>query len=121
MRVVPRKPWGMLGCVLVAALLAAAPAGAAVPFVEITSAGPLTGVAVGNELSCQVGHAGDTRSELFPPASKPGDCGTFVFTGGTLYAPNNAQHDSSAARFAGISTPFTPVSQSQVSGSGTDR
>ena len=90
------------------------------PFVEITSAGPLTGVAIGNELSCQVGHAGDARSELYPPSTKPGDCGTFVFTGGTLFAPALPLHGSSAASAIGVNTAFTPVSQSPVSGEGTD-
>jgi hypothetical protein len=110
-----------LACGVLVVAFGAVPASAAVPFVEITSAGPLTSVAIGNELGCQVGHAGDARAELFPSAAKPGDCGTFVFTGGTLYAPAFRQHDSSAASAIGTNTPFTPVSQSPVSGQGTDR
>jgi len=93
---------------------------AAVPFVDITSGGPLTSIALGNELSCQVAYSGDARFELFPSSAKPGDCGTFVFTGGTLFAPNFGAHDSSSASGIGPSTPFTPVSQTAVTGSGTN-
>jgi hypothetical protein len=92
---------------------------AAVPFVDITSAGPLTSVTLGNELGCQVAYSGDARFELFPSSTKPGDCGTFVFTAGTLFAPNLALHDNSSASSIGPSTPFTPVTQTAVSGAGT--
>lgn len=104
---------------LLAAWVPAASAHAAVPYTEIVSAGPLTGVALGNELSCQVSYAGDTRLELFPSAVKPGDCGTFVAVGPTLFAPNFAAHDSTSTSSIGPSTPFTPVSQTPVTGSGT--
>jgi hypothetical protein len=98
----------------------ATPATAAVPFKEIVSAsGPLTSVALGDELSCQVAYTGDARFELFPSASKPGDCGTLVFVGDTLFAPNFSAHDASAASSIGTNTAFTPVSQSAVSGTGT--
>ena len=93
---------------------------AAVPFEEIvSSAGPLTNVALGDELSCQVAYRGDAQFELFPSAAKPGDCGTLVFTAGTLYAPNFSAHDRTATSSLGASTPWTPVSQSAVSGSGS--
>jgi hypothetical protein len=99
--------------------LIAAPAGAAVPFQEIGSAGPLTSVALGNDLSCQVAHTGDSGLELFPSGAKPGDCGTFVAVGTTLYAPNFAAHDSTATSSIGAYTPLAPVSQTPVTGSGT--
>src|SRR5580765_25259 len=83
--------------VVLALGLGAAPALAAVPFKEIVSTGPLTSVAIGNDLSCQVSYRGDTRFELFPSSAKPGDCGTFVVAGGALYAPNFAAHDSTAS------------------------
>jgi hypothetical protein len=92
---------------------------AAVPFQDIASSGPLTSVTLGNELSCQVAYAGDARLELFPSAAKPGDCGTLVFTAGTLFAPNFSAHDSTSTSSIGSSTPFTPVSLSPVSGAGT--
>ncbi len=93
---------------------------AAVPFNEIvSSAGPLTSVALGNELSCQVSYRGDARFELFPSAAKPGDCGTLVFTAGTLFAPDFNNHEATAASGIGTTTPWTPVSQTAVTGSGT--
>lgn len=104
---------------LVAFCAHASAAAAAVPFVEITSSGPLTGVALGNELGCQVAYAGDAALELFPSGVKPGDCGTFLVAGDTLYAPDLANHGSSSASAIGTSTPFTPVSQSPISGAGT--
>lgn len=104
----------------VAATAVLAPgASAATPFVEITSGGPLTRVILGNELSCQVAYAGDAALELYPSSTTPGDCGTFVTTGGTLYAPDFANHGSTAASSLGSTTPFTPVSQSGVTGAGT--
>lgn len=93
---------------------------AAVPFKEIvSSAGPLTNIALGDELSCQVAYRGDARFELFPSAAKPGDCGTLVFTGGTLYAPNFSAHDGTATSSLGATTAWTPVSQTAVTGAGT--
>jgi hypothetical protein len=116
-----RRAWtARLPIVLVlAACGPAAPAGAAVPFKDIASSGPLTSVTLGDELSCQVTHAGDERFELFPSTVKPGDCGTFVFAAGTLFAPNFAAHDSTTTSSLGTTTPFTPVSQSAVGGAGT--
>ena len=99
--------------------LASAPARAAVPFKDIASAGPLTHVYVGNELGCQVGYSGDARLELFPPAVIPGDCGTFVALGGTLYTPDFSNHGGTATSGLGTRTPFTPVSQTNVTGAGT--
>ncbi len=105
---------------LAAVLAATATATAAVPFREIVSAaGPLTGIALGNELSCQVAYTGDARFELFPASAKPGDCGTLLLVGDTLYAPNFSAHDASAASGIGPNTAFTPVSQTPVSGAGT--
>ena len=110
------------GAVALSLAATAAPtvAHAAVPFKEIvSSAGPLTNIALGDELSCQVAYRGDARFELFPSAAKPGDCGTFVFTAGTLYAPNFSAHDGTATSSLGATTPWTPVSQTAVTGAGT--
>ncbi|HEX2084228.1 MAG TPA: hypothetical protein VHF89_00975 [Solirubrobacteraceae bacterium] len=107
--------------VLAAALLAPA-AAAQTPFVEIaTPSGPLTRIILGNELSCQVAYSGDAAFELYPSGATPGDCGTFVATGGTLYAPDFSNHSGGNTATSGIgsNTPFTPVSQSGVSGSGS--
>ena len=55
-----------------AALATDAPTRPVLASVDITSAGPLTAITLGNELSCQVAHAGDSALELFPPSAKPG-------------------------------------------------
>ncbi|MEA2300735.1 MAG: hypothetical protein QOE44_1270, partial [Solirubrobacteraceae bacterium] len=99
-------------------LLVEAAAGA-VPSQDIASSGPLTHVFVGNDLSCQVAHAGDTVYELYPPGAAPADCGTLVFAAGTLYAPDFANHDGTATGGLGATTPYTPVSQTPVTGAGT--
>jgi hypothetical protein len=115
-----RRRMGLVGAVGAAGgLLLAGTASAAVPFKEIGSSGPLTSVVLGNELSCQVAYTGDSALELYPSRAKPGDCGTFLAIGDTLFAPNFSAHDGTATGLSGSSTPFTPVSQSEVSGQGT--
>jgi hypothetical protein len=84
-----------------------------------TSSGPLTQVSVGVDLSCQVQHTGDTSLEFFPPSATPGDCGTFVATGGTLFTPDFSNHDSTFTSGLGARTPFTAVGQGAVTGAGT--
>jgi hypothetical protein len=108
-----------LSSLVASAAFAAPSALAAPPFQDLgVPAGPLTRVTIGNELSCQVQHSGDTALEFFPSAAAPGDCGTFIAAGGTLYAPAFSTHDGSAASSVGATTPFTAVSQTPVSGSG---
>jgi hypothetical protein len=114
-----RRIGATLGLLVVAALGAATPAGAAVPFKDIASTGPLEHVFVGNDLSCQVSHTGDARFELFPSGATPASCGSLVFVGGALYAPDFANHDGSATGSLGAYTALTAVSQSEVSGAGT--
>lgn len=77
----------------------------------IPCTGPLTNVWIGNELGCQVAHVGDTSWEVYPPSTRPGDCGTFVWDGTTLFTPNFAAHGSTATGSLGARTSFTPVSQ----------
>ena len=61
---------------------------AVTPFMDIASAGPLTHVWLGNELSCQVQHVTDgTTHEFFPPSVVPGDCGTFIAMAGRCTRP----------------------------------
>jgi uncharacterized repeat protein (TIGR01451 family) len=102
-------------------IAAIAPAGAvgATPYKDIASAGPLTHIYLGDELSCQIAHSADTFLEFYPPSIIPGDCGTFVAVGGSLYAPNFSAHGGTATGGLGGYTPFTPVSQSNVTGTGT--
>lgn len=104
---------------LICVLLGSDGAAAVTPRADIASTGPLTHVYVGNDLACQVGYAGDGRLQFYPSLSIPGDCGTFLVTGGTLYAPDFASHGATATTLLGARTPFVPVSQSAVSGSGT--
>jgi hypothetical protein len=97
----------------------AAPAHA-VTFQDIASGGPLTHVYVGDELSCQVAHAADSALQFFPPSTIPGDCGTFLAVNGAdLYAPDFGAHGGSATGGLGSYTPFTPVSQTPVTGDGS--
>ena len=111
---------GTVAGLFCAALIAAPGAFAAPPFQdEGAPQGPLTHVAVGNELSCQVQHTGDTSLEFFPSSVTPGDCGTFLTAGGVLFAPNFALHDSTASSSIGTYTAFTPVSQTAVTGAGS--
>src|SRR5688500_937438 len=103
-----------------ATVLLAPPASAQTPFVEIGSGGPLTRVILGNELSCQIAYSGDAAFELFPSGATPGDCGTLIATGGTLFSPdfNNHTGGGTASSGIGTTTAFTPVSQSGVTGAG---
>jgi hypothetical protein len=104
----------------VAFAFAAGSATAAVPFVDIgTPGGPLINVSIGNDLSCQVKHTGDSQLEFYPPAATPGDCGTFLAVGGTLYTPDFSNHQGTATGGLGPRTPFSAVSQTPRSGAGT--
>ena len=93
----------------------------ATPSADISSTGPLTHVWIGNELSCQVQHIADAPAyEFYGPDIFPADAGTFIAIGGALYAPDFFGHDYTSAGFLiGPYTPFTPVSQTPVTGSGT--
>src|SRR4051794_6064263 len=110
--------WALIAAV-VALVLVPLGAEAAVPSKTITSPGPLPTIAIGDEGSCQVAHVGDARLELFPSQTTPGDCGTFVYAGGALHAPDFAAHDGTATSSLGPTTPFTPQSQTEVTGSGS--
>jgi hypothetical protein len=112
----------LAGLVACGALTLAPAALAQTPFVnEGAPGGPLTQVSIGNDLSCQVQHTGDTSLELFPSSQTPGDCGTFLATGGALYTPDFANHGATATSSGlGTHTPFAAVSQTPVSGAGTN-
>ncbi|GAC1320518.1 MAG: hypothetical protein NVSMB25_12970 [Thermoleophilaceae bacterium] len=113
---------------LVVCAASASSAAAAVPYVDIgASGGPLTHVAIGADMSCQVQHTGDSVFEFFPSSATPADCGTLLFAGGTLFAPNFASHDRTATSNSGDTTsgglgsftPFTQAGQSAKSGTGS--
>ncbi len=82
----------------------------------LPGAGPLIDVWIGNELGCQIARQGDNQFEMYSPTVKPGDCGTFLWDGTTLYAPNEASHSSATWSIGGYRA-FTPISQSQTSDS----
>jgi hypothetical protein len=75
----------------------------------ITSDGPLTSIPIGDDLSCQVDHEGDEAGGLFWPGTSASDPNTSC---GTLLAVD----DMTFGRFY---EDFTPVSQSEVVGRGT--
>ena len=85
----------------------------------ISSSGPLNSIRIGEDLSCQVGHSGDSDYEFYPPQRVWGDCGTFLSADGSLYAPDFEAHGWTATRALGRYTPFSSISQSNVSGSGS--
>ena len=104
-------------------LLAASSAQAATPAVDIHSAGPLSDIYIGNDLSCQVRSGGFSSTEFFPNAGGPGDCGTFFNTGSDtatqeLLGPDFANHAGGTNTTFSNQVPVTPVSQS-LTGAGT--
>ncbi|MGH2846437.1 MAG: hypothetical protein ACRDL0_10565 [Thermoleophilaceae bacterium] len=98
------------------AFLASAPGALAAQQV-ITSSGPLTNIYLNDNLGCQVQHAADSAPSFFG-GTDPGSCGTFLAIPGDpieqippqVYGPNVGPPSV---------TPFTPVTQSPVSGSGS--
>jgi uncharacterized repeat protein (TIGR01451 family) len=66
-------------------------------------------VGVGSNLNCSANHTGDTAGEFFGNTS----CGTWIVVGGTLYGPPLL-----ATSFT--PTPYTQVSQTAVTGTGTN-
>jgi uncharacterized repeat protein (TIGR01451 family) len=88
-------------------------------FQTISSAGPLNAIYIGEDLSAQIAHVGDTSEEIYPPGTHPGDYGTFLLINGTLYSSDFQNHGGTASSGIGVYTAFTPVSQSAVTGAGT--
>lgn len=87
--------------------------------VTITST-PLT-VVVGSDTSAQVYNASvPGAGQFYPPDCGPGetaDNGVFVSLGGIIYGPDFDNHPCGSA--SNTYTPWTPVSMSAVTGSGT--
>jgi hypothetical protein len=96
-------------------LLLAAPAwaggnaitGEPTPFADISSAGPLEDVYVGDDLSCQIRRGG----ALQVYSGIPGDCGTFASYGGVLYMPDFEDHEgeSEEEELEESSTSYDPL------------
>jgi hypothetical protein len=115
----------MLALSLLAAAILAWPAGsrgaahAAGTPADIASSGPLAHIYVGEDLSCQVAQANAPTFAFYPGSLTLADCGTFLAVNGALYAPDFFSHEGTNTVELGVYTPFTPVSQSPVTGSGT--
>jgi hypothetical protein len=109
-----------LAATVLCCLAVASTAVAAVPSVDI-GASPLLNVSIGSDLSCQIKHTGDSALEFFPSSATPGDCGTFVAAGGTVFGPNFSQHDGTATSgvTGGSYSAFSGTTQSGKTGSGT--
>lgn len=115
---------GLDACALLISLLLGAslvssgprPAGAAASYADIASSGPLEHIYIDAQLACQFARAGDPDLAFFDPRAVPGDCGTFLVVDNVLYAPNLG--DGATGSLAPF-TPFTPISQTAVSGRGT--
>jgi uncharacterized repeat protein (TIGR01451 family) len=74
----------------------------------IESAGPLNLIQISTLLNCDVRHVDDEFPEFFEGTA----CGTFVAVGETLFGPEDVPAGPNP-------TPFTPVSQTPATGSGT--
>jgi hypothetical protein len=74
--------------------------------------GPLTRIEISDDLNCAVSHIDDTEHPEFYGDTA---CATLVAVGGTLYGPAAIPAGGSASP----RTPFTPISQSSVTGSGS--
>jgi hypothetical protein len=107
----------VIAVALVAWSLALAAPVAAYEF--ISASGPITGIDVGDDLSCQVSFRGDVDYQFYPPDTYPGDCGTFLAVDGTLYSPDFESHDRSATAGLGSYVPFTSLRQDAPNGTGT--
>lgn len=90
------------------------------PVVTVINGTPLQ-IHVGDDASFQVFNSDVPGSgQVYPTDSTDtADMGWFVDAGGTLYAPNFAEHGTTATGGIGVYTPFTPLSLSGVSGSGS--
>jgi uncharacterized repeat protein (TIGR01451 family) len=96
--------------------ITSSPASADPPAGTITSAGPLTSIFASPDLNCAVHHVGDDSGEFYDDTA----CGTFVTVpnspadGYQLYGPQNVPSGPSP------DVAYTPVSQTPVTGSGTE-
>jgi uncharacterized repeat protein (TIGR01451 family) len=91
------------GLVLVSAQEAAA--------ATITSGGPLNSITISRDLNCDVRHVDDVIAEWYAGTA----CATLISLNGTLFGPASIPAGGGASPL----TPYTPVSQSAVTGSGT--
>ncbi len=75
----------------------------------------LTNVTIGNQLSCQDLHFGDTSNEWYNPSQfVNGNCGTFVSLSEGVPTPTTTNYGPPCTQFCFSPTPWTPVSQSPI-------
>jgi hypothetical protein len=79
----------------------------------VQPSGPLTEIALGDDLTCQVAYQG--QRQFYSPNYAPASCGTFV----SVDVPGAGPQSYGLSGVAGNA--FTPVSQSAVAGSGTSQ
>lgn len=89
----------------------------AVNYATIT--GTTLKINVGTDGSQQVVYTGQTSGQFYSAAMPLGDYGVFAAVGGTLYGPDFGQHPLSGYGNGAYPVPFTKVSQSGPTGSGT--
>jgi hypothetical protein len=96
-------------------LLALLPGRAAAAQQIINTSGPLEQIFLNNDLACQVKYTGDAAFEFYPSSSSdPGACGTFfTMSDTTQFGPTTVPAGNSPGG-------YVPVSQTAVTGSGTE-
>ncbi len=108
-------------CMLTAEAVTASPAPA--PVVRTITGSRLT-IAIGSDTSLQVWDSvGIPTFALFAPnctdIGQTGDAGTLVAVGGSTFGPDFANHPCGTNTPAAVAIPWTPVSISPVTGSGS--
>jgi hypothetical protein len=98
----------LAGLIVAAEVLLLFAGAGAVAAADISSQGPLTRIIVSPDLTCQVAHAADEEFELF--GGESGSCGTFLAFGGNVFGPSF---------LSGTTVAYTPVSQTPLTGSGS--
>jgi uncharacterized repeat protein (TIGR01451 family) len=107
-----RRPLAVVVIAFLAAVAALALSSGA-SAATITSAGPLTNITISPDLNCSVNHTGDAASEWFAATA----CGTLAVdqSAAALYGPGSIP----AGGAASPRTPFTQISQTGPTGTGT--
>jgi hypothetical protein len=107
-------------------LIVAAPAAEGqVSFQPITSAGPISSINLGNDLSCQMTARGDPQPSFEPAGSTLGDCGTYALVVNaasgerTLFGPSDRVFLPTPDQPYTPDTGFAPNGQARVDSSGS--
>jgi hypothetical protein len=123
-RMRPVRPT-LVALVLAASAALAPSADAVVPYLTLSSPGPITSLHLGSDLSCQVSVTGNPQPAFEPIGSELGDCGTYVLVTNTatgevqLFGPNDRVFLPSTDQFYTPDTSNGPNGQQTVD-NGTD-